>query len=1024
MTAKTYHRRKKDIFGEIGAKHRLLHKEELVEPRPPELPDVFLPGSGKTPRFTVTPRPRIDTISKLARELRRQRGVYAKFMRDTAPGIKTTRSKLFLEAFQLRVQDKADKKDFSRPLLGRGEWAKVKIPHYGGPLGRAVTYYRTTFNLSKSMLTLSTLFVCFKGVDYKAHVFLNGSYLGSHEGFFGPFEFEFTSVARRARNTLVVVVENDAVCMGNESWDKDGNNCEGDKLYAASGPGYDDPEVGWHHCPPGMGIYQDVFVEARANVHVRDVFVRPVLEEGRAEVWIEINNCGLFQRRPSLELSVFGQNFRKTLIRNRKCDIEYAGPGVNYYRLSIDMPVARLWHPDSPWLYQVQVTVLDEKGKTLDSFRRQFGMRSFRMDQVKESKGRLYLNGRPIRLRGANTMGHMQQCVIKKDWNQLRDDILLAKICHVNFFRLTQCPVQTEIYDLCDRLGMMTQTDLPLFGVLRRNQFTEAVKQSGEMERLVRSHPCNIMITYMNERFPNAWEKPQRHLTRQELEDFFAAADTAVRLANPDRVIKPVDGDYDPPAPGLPDNHCYTGWYNGHGVDLGKLHKGYWQNVKPGWFYACGEFGSEGLDPVRIMRKYYPTHWLPQSRPEEQSWTPARIPRAQTARFHYMWFDTQDTVRNWVRASQTHQARMTRLMTAAFRRDGRMNSFAIHLLIDAFPSGWMKAVMDFRRRPKPAWFAYHETLTPLMVNLRTDRSSCFGGEEVCLEAWICNDLNTLPKKTFLRYQVGLSKDIFFSGHVRATVPVCDSRFQGFLRFRVPAVKSRSKVTVRLALVDEKNKVLHDDSAILDVFPAPVPVAMKQAVIVGSRRGKALQLTSELGLSSTSSKKMAPGDVILIDNYAEYVSNRMSINAAVRQGAVAVFIDLAEGPYKLTGNKILVTACGMGPRHFVSRATGNPLVAGFETDDFSFWYDPRLDRISPLISKVFTAPGWEPILTSGNGAWAGDWAPCLAAAEKKYGKGHFRVCLVELAGRVMHNPAANIFARRLLGCSAVNCISER
>ena len=87
------------------------------------------------------------------------------------------------------------------------------------------------------------------------------------------------------------------------------------------------------------------------------------------------------------------------------------------------------------------------------------------------------------------------------------------------------------------------------------------------------------------------------------MEEFFAAANIAVRLQNPDRVIKPIDGDYNPPEEtSLPDNHCYPCWYNGHGIDIGRLYKGYWMYVKPGWYYGCGEFGTEGLDPVSVMR--------------------------------------------------------------------------------------------------------------------------------------------------------------------------------------------------------------------------------------------------------------------------------------------------------------------------------------------------------------------------------------------------------------------------------------
>ena len=111
------------------------------------------------------------------------------------------------------------------------------------------------------------------------------------------------------------------------------------------------------------------------------------------------------------------------------------------------------------------------------------------MDTLSRPRGMMYLNGRPIRLRGANTMGHLQQCVFKGDTTQLIEDILLAKICHMNYLRLTQRPVQPEIYDMCDRLGLLNQADLPLFGSLRRNLMAEAVKQAEEMERLVRSPP-------------------------------------------------------------------------------------------------------------------------------------------------------------------------------------------------------------------------------------------------------------------------------------------------------------------------------------------------------------------------------------------------------------------------------------------------------------------------------------------------------------------------------------------------------
>ena len=180
----------------------------------------------------------------------------------------------------------------------------------------------------------------------------------------------------------------------------------------------------------------------------------------------------------------------------------------------------------------------------------------------------------------------------------------------MNFLRLTQRPVQDEVYEYCDKLGLMTQSDLPLFGCMRRTKVCEGVRQAEEMEKMVRKHPCNVVVSYINEPFPNANNEPHRHLNREELENFFTMCDIAVRMQNPDRVIKHVDGDYDPPTEGMPDNHCYPMWYNGQGIDIGKLNKGYWLSVKPGWYYGCGEYGAEGLDFCDVMRECYPKEWI------------------------------------------------------------------------------------------------------------------------------------------------------------------------------------------------------------------------------------------------------------------------------------------------------------------------------------------------------------------------------------------------------------------------------
>jgi hypothetical protein len=1001
-----------DRFAEIGAIKSDYTDRNLVEMPPPALDRRMLPLDANPTAETFRLSPKITTVEQLAAELRRQRDLHAPFLKDLAPPLEDARLRVPLESFEWRVETEQDRTDFAGTLAGQGRWQQVKIPHYGPPMGRAATYYRTSFDVSPAMLAKGSLFVCFKGVDYRAHVFLNGALLGSHEGVFAPFEFEFMSHARPGKNCLLVKVENDFIMMGNdaEKGFVGGEELQGSKVYAAVGPNWDEPEVGWHHCPPGMGIYQEVTIEARPRIHFHDIFVRPLPQKGKAEVWIELFGCDYRPERIALELSVHGQNFAAAPLVVPKADVSGAlqpvGRGVNLFQIPLAVPQPRPWNPEMPWLYQIQAKLHDQQGKVVDTMKRQFGLRSFRMEYVDEPKGRMYLNGQGVKLRGANTMGALQQCVMRKDWRQLIDDILLAKITHMNYLRLTQMPVQPEVYDYCDRLGLMVQTDLPTFGCIKRSQFGEVVRQAGEMERLVRSHPSNIMVTYINEPFANALGAPHRNLTREEMTRVFESADMAVRMANPDRVIKAVDGDYDPPGPGMPDNHCYCGWYNGHGVDLGMLHKGFWQRVKPGWVYGCGEFGSEGLDRVELMRKYYPKSWLPQTADQEKQWSPDKIVGAQTGQMHHNFFETPQTLAGWVEGGQSHQAWATRLMTEAFRRDRRMHSFAIHLFIDAFPSGWMKSIMDCDRQPKPAWFAYQDALAPLAVSLRTDRRAFFADEPIELEAWVCNDGNHVPADAKLHYQMECDGAVLQSGSSAAAIAPLDSTCQGTVRFQSPKVERRVTVTVRLGLLDAGGKMLHDTAVVLDVCPRK-PADLRRLYVIGKADGKAARLAKGLGAKPVLNGPIKSNDAILIDDMQAFSEVQVEVAEAVRGGARAVFLELPGGKHRIGGTEVAVGGTPTG-LHFVSRATGHPLVQGFQPEDFKFWYDARCDRVTPLLNTpAFTAAGWEPILSSHN---------ALAAGWKADGKGHWCICQMELAGRTAGNAVATIFAQRLLAAN--------
>ncbi len=1018
-----------DKYANIGVKQYNTREHLLEEKAPLPLEKLFLP-TGHEPSAVFRETEKMDTDAELEQELERMREKYKPFTRKLAPDVPRHRKKWPLETFQWRVAGD-NPANFHNVLEGKGQWKEVNIPHYAPPVGRATTYYYKAIDITEDMLSDGALYLCFKGVDYKAEVYLNGIFVGQHEGFFAPFEFDISGLAKKGENKLLVKVENDITTTGGEN-DK-GQKVIGDKIYAATGPGYDEPTKGWHHCPAAMGIYQDCYIESRAKIHVNDLFVRPRLQDSIAEAWIEINNRLPYNEKIKLNISMYGQNFKKVIhddleyipkttivpgigdldkpTDNQSVHLPMMGGYVNYLKLTLPVPEFRLWSPQAPWLYELQVKVIDKNGELLDVQRQEFGMRSFSMDTANIPRGRLYLNGKPIRLRGANTQGHLQNCAINKDWDQLRDDILLAKIANMNYLRITQRPVQDEIYSYCDMLGLMNQADLPLFGTLSRNQFSELVKQAGEMERLVRSHPSTIMVTYINERFPNGEGFPQRSFsTPIEYKKVFDALNQAVHLQNPDRIIKPVDGDYDPPAQGLPDNHCYNMWYNGHGLEVGKMHKGYWQPVKPGWYYGCGEFGAEGLDRVGVMKKYYPDEWLPKNKEEEKQWTPNQISMCQTGRFHYMWFNTQYSLQEWSEESQEYQAMALKTMAEAFRRDSRMVSFAVHLFIDAWPGGWMKAIMDVDRQPKKAYFAYRDALKPLMVNLRSDRDKYFITDTIKAEAWICNDLIEAPEGCQLHYQFEQDGQIVFANKTKALIPSCSSKFNGFLQFAAPDVEKRTSCSLRLSLFDEKGEVMDQAELPIEVFPETEEIHQNIYVPV-NQSGKAYSLARDAGGNMTSDINQA--EIILFDKFADYKQDSARINQLVKKGAKLIFLQLPEGKYVINQDEVNISNTTMGEYYFVSPESGHELTRPFQPYDFRFWYDESKGYIAPILSAYFKGEGWEPVLSSGSTGWTSKSEKMIAVGKKSHGKGAFYLSQIDLSGRVNENPTAKIFFINLL-----------
>ncbi len=870
-----------DFFREIAmTKHPIANTDKEVIPLP--IPDRYFHAVEKKEKTGSIFKGESSFEEKTAeyyQELKRLKKRYQPFMENHLPKQEATVQIKEFKEFEFRYlltgerfTERSEKKD----------WEPVTVPDYRGPAdehGKWRCYYKTMFTVQDEIDCRHRYILRFQCVDYRALVYVNGNFAGEHEGFFAPFEMDVTDYLDYGfgkTQELIIECRNDYTILGT------GPVLDGDKIYAATGPGWDDPETGWHHCPAGAGVFGRVTLEYRPLLHIDDIFVRSDIDHDAVELRIGIMNYGReVETDYQLAVSLLPKNIHSGLDRLTEeigalaAKVPFIGIGKNEYRYQIPIHDYRLWECDTPYLYGALASLTKEE-EPVSSRTGTFGIKKFEQDVSDTApdhrKGRFFMNNKPIVLRGANEMGHLQQCVMKGDFDLLVEDILIAKMCSLNYYRVTQRPVQEEIYDYFDMLGIMHQCDLPLFAFLRRNQFAEAVKQTVEMEHLIRSHVSSVMVTFINEpmcirrtadpgdKFSKRYDaKGHRHLLRDELEAFFSAARKAVYVENPDRVIKNVEGDYDAPtAEGMPDFHTYTMWYTNHGEPIGRLMKGYMPPVKEGWMIGCGEYGAEGLDNTDIIRERYPKEWLTED--EHGHWYPDRIVRAQSHSVQGDWFEEQNTMEDWVRESQIHQANATRLMTDAFRRRGDViNQTAIHLLIDAWPSGWMKTLVCCDRAPKRAYFAYQESLVPLRINLFTDRWYVYEGEHIGVETWLLNDTAKAQELTIKAELTNAKTNELYEcyegkGCVGAATAICS----GLLPVTLPSVKKATAIRLTAIISDAFGTALNQESILITCYPKTK--ARQKVTAVGDA---ARQMLSELDI-----KESKDADVLLCSDVSE------------------------------------------------------------------------------------------------------------------------------------------------------------
>jgi beta-galactosidase len=328
----------------------------------------------------------------------------------------------------------------------------VAIPHEGIKLPyhyfdekitqQKFTYYKEFF--VESTREEQQISIRFEGVAHRANVYLNGRFITQHVGGYTPFEAVLNDYLMFGKqNQLCVVVD------GTEDADTPPFGGVVDYL------GY-------------VGIYREVALILKDNIHIKDVFVRTENKKLLASVMLSheaVLSYELYDPQGQIVLS--GQL-----------------PKASAHEINENLEQVQFWDIEAPHLYVLKTKVESDEVST------RFGFRDIEF----KPEG-FYLNGRLLKLRGLNRHQSYPYVgyAMPKRMQQMDADILKYEL-GLNIVRSSHYPPSKHFIDRCDEIGLLVFEELPGWQHIGQDAFIEhALKAIEEMILRDRNHPSIIL---------------------------------------------------------------------------------------------------------------------------------------------------------------------------------------------------------------------------------------------------------------------------------------------------------------------------------------------------------------------------------------------------------------------------------------------------------------------------------------------------------------------------------------------------
>jgi beta-galactosidase len=443
----------------------------------------------------------------------------------------------------------------------------------------------------------------FDAASRAAKVWLNGKYLGEHEGGFSRFRFDATASLRAVGDNVLVVRVDNSSPQTKGSKTADILPLTGDFFVHG-------------------GLYRPVRLVTTAPLHidlgdfggpgVRATTVSADTGQATIDIAVRVTNTDQKPARASIKYMLVDQSGHEVASALSPIALESGKQGEVATKLAVSSP--RLWQGvDDPYLYTLIVQIVGPDGKVIDEQRQSYGIRTMAFDPVKG----FLLNGISYRLRG---VGYHQDRD-GKGWAisraDVEEDVATIREMGANSIRLTHYQHGSDIHEIADRTGIILWDEIPLVTAWTRDGQLEpnaalvanAKQQMLELIRQNQNHASSAIWGLANEvDFGNSLpafltggsdgkELDPMPLLK-ELQSLTKTADphrpTAIATCCEGRLFSSsVEIPITAPAADLGGANRYFGWYYGEPNDLGPHLDGL-RLTRPEQALAVTEYGAGG----------------------------------------------------------------------------------------------------------------------------------------------------------------------------------------------------------------------------------------------------------------------------------------------------------------------------------------------------------------------------------------------------------------------------------------------